>query len=206
MKKFACTLVTASVLTSGFAFAQTAKQALADNQMDRVTAGSSVAVDNSSVTSTNIGATVLSGSALSGAAAGNIVNSSDGLASNSINANVVGLVGGTGNQNAGVNQINVTKQSETSDAQAQVTADITLPNLSFTGNAAATNLAGDGASVQSTTAEVVDLSGSAESNASALNIVNAAGSVVSNSINLNLSGAQAGSSTLNQINVTTQTR
>jgi len=62
--------------------------------MDGVTAGSSIAVDNSSVTSTNVGVTVLSGSPLSGADAGNIVNSSDGLASNSINANVVGLTGG----------------------------------------------------------------------------------------------------------------
>jgi hypothetical protein len=204
MKKFACTLVTASVLTGSFAFAQTAKQALADNQMDRVTAGSSVAVDNSSVTSTNVGATVLGGSSLSGADAGNIVNSSDSLVSNSINANVVGLVGGTGKQNGETNQINVTKQSESSNAQ--IAADITLPSLSFTGNAAATNLAGDSSSVKSTAAEVVDLSGSAESNAAALNIVNAAGSVVSNSINLNLAGAQGAATSLNQINVTTQTR
>lgn len=204
MKKFACTLVTASVLTGSFAFAQTVKQALPDSQMDRVTAGSSVAVDNSSVTSTNVGATILGGSSLSGADAGNIVNSTDGLVSNSINANVVGLVGGTGQQNGETNQINVTKQSDS--ANAQITADITLPSLSFTGNAAATTLAGDSSSVQSTAAEVVDLSGSAESNAAALNIVNAAGSVVSNSINLNLAGAQGAATSLNQVNVTTQTR
>ncbi len=204
MKKFACTLVTASVLTSGFAFAQTAKQALPDSQMDSVTAGSSIAVGSASVTSTTVGATVLGGSSLSGADAGNIVNSSDSLVSNNINANVVGLVGGSGNQNGEINQINVTKQSDSSDAQ--IAADITLPSVSLTGNASATNIAADDAHVNSTAVEVVDLSGSAESNAAALNIVNAAGSVVSNGINLNLAGAQGAFTSLNQINVTTQTR
>lgn len=204
MKKFACTLVTASVLTSGFAFAQTAKQALADNQMDRVTAGSSIAVGSASVTSTTVGATVLSGSSLSGTDAVNIVNSSDSLVSNNLNANVVGLEGGSGQQNGETNQINITKQND--NAEAQISADITTPNVSLTGAASATNIAADDAHVNSTSVEAVDLSGSAESNAAALNIVNAAGSVVSNGININLAGAQGSLSSVNQINVTTQTR
>ena len=86
MNKLVCTLVTASVLVSGAAYGQNKSktaQPLRDNQMDKVTAGSSdpssgaagsIAANNSTVNTTTTGAVNLSGSALMGAAGVNIVH------------------------------------------------------------------------------------------------------------------------------------
>lgn len=71
-------------------------------------------------------------------------------------------------------------------------------------NAAATNIAVDGSTVNSTNNYSVTLAGSAEQNAKALNIVNAAGGMVANGLNIAHSANMNAMPTLNQVNSISQ--
>jgi hypothetical protein len=66
-------------------------------------------------------------------------------------------------------------------------------------DAAATNIAVDGSTINTTTTYAVTLAGTAEENAKALNIVNAAGGLVANGLNI------AHSTNINAIPTLTQT-
>src|SRR5271170_2024599 len=123
MNKMVCTLVTASVLVSGYVYGQNAtkpapakqtKQQLRDAQMDKVTAAgeenSSIAANNSAVTTSATGTVGLAGSALMGASGVNIVSESDALVSGGVN---VYDESGTGTT---VNQSNVITQTEADQA------------------------------------------------------------------------------------------
>jgi hypothetical protein len=212
MNKFVCTLITASVLVSGSAFAQgkakpaTDTQPLRDSQMDGVTAGSAIAVANATITSSDTGSVSLSGSALSGASGVNIVNSSNSLVANGVNIYDSSLTNQDSNQGAEVNQVNIAKQSEGTNAKVAIKAKVVPLGLDATANASATNIAADNASVDANTNYSVALAGSAEQNATALNIVNSAGGMVSNGVNIAHSTNMNAIPTLNQVNVTTQSR
>ncbi|HEY4050756.1 MAG TPA: hypothetical protein VGM27_28145 [Acidobacteriaceae bacterium] len=210
MNKLVRTLVTASVLVSGSAFAQdqakhaSDKQPLRDSQMDSVTAGSAIAIDAASVTTTDTGSVNLSGTALSGASSVNIVNSSNSLVANGVNIYDSSLTSQDTNSGATVNQININKQKEKNNANVAVAATVTP--IAFAAEATATNIAALNGTINTNTNNSVDLSGAAEQNASALNIVNSAGGMVANGVNVARSANINSMPTLNQVNLTTQTR
>jgi hypothetical protein len=214
MNKLVCTLVTASVLVSGSAFAQdqakhaSDKQPLRDSQMDGVTAGSAIAVDAAAVTTTDTGSVNLSGTALSGASSVNIVNSSNSLVANGVNVYDSSLTSQDTNTGATVNQTNITKQKERNNANVAIAAklDVTPLQIAFAADATATNIAAANATINTNTNNSVALSGAAEQNASALNIVNSAGGMVANGVNIARSANMNSMPTLNQVNFTTQTR
>jgi hypothetical protein len=220
MNKLVHIVVVASVLVSGgIAFGQdrtqstTDKHLLQDSQMDDVTAGSAVAVYGSSVTTSNSAAVSLSGSALSGASGVNIVNESNSLVANGVNVYDSSLTTPTSTSGAAVNQVNTTKQTEGVNANVYVPLFVTAnlgccsaEVLAFTADVTATNIAADGSSVDTASSNSVDLAGSAEQNAAALNIVNAAGGLVSNGVNIAHSSNMNAIPTLNQVNVTSQSR
>jgi hypothetical protein len=205
MNKLVCTLVTAGVLvSSAFAQNKTTKQSLPDSQMDGVTAGSAVAVANAAVTSSDTGSVNLSGAALSGASAVNIVNSSDSLVANGVNVYDSSLTTQDSNKGATVNQLNVVKQTEATNATVAIKAKVVPLGLAATATATATNIAADSAKINTTNNDNVALAGTAEQNASALNIVNSAGGMVSNGVNIARSANMNAIPTLNQVNITSQ--
>src|SRR5580704_7376271 len=124
MNKMVCTLVTASVLVSGYVYGQNTtnktapakqtKQQLRDTQMDNVTAAgeenSSIAANNSSVTTNATGTVGLSGSALMGASGINLITESDALVAGGVN---VYDESGTGTT---VTQTNAISQTEADQA------------------------------------------------------------------------------------------
>ncbi|WP_213803461.1 hypothetical protein [Granulicella sp. dw_53] len=207
MNKVVCTLVTASVLVSGSAFAQDktkhSAQPLRDTQMDNVTAGSAIAVDNASVTTTNAGSVNLSGSALASATGVNIVNSSDSLVGSGVNVYANDLTTQASNGGAPVNQVNAVVQTQKTDAAVVVAARLD-DVLEATAAARATNIAAAGASVDTTNNYSVNLSGASEQDAKGINIVNAAGGTVANGVNIAASTNVNATPTLNQINFVAQ--
>jgi hypothetical protein len=212
MNKLVCTLVAASVLVNGSAFAQSNakpaadKQPLRDSQMDGVTAGSAIAIDNASVTSTDAGSVSLSGMSLSGATAVNIVTSSNSLVANGVNIYDSSLTTQDSNGGATVNQVNDVKQTEGTNATVVIAANVVPLGLTAAAQAIATNIAADNGQISTNTTNSVDLSGSAEQNATALNIVNSAGGMVSNGVNIAHSANMNAMPTLNQVNVISQSR
>ena len=72
------------------------------------------------------------------------------------------------------------------------------------GPVTAENIAVDGSTLTATNNYSVDLSGSAEQNAKALDIVNAAGSMVSNGVNIARTTNISSSPVLNQVNTISQ--
>ena len=205
MNKLVCTLVTAGVLiSSAFAQSKTTKQSLPDSQMDGVTAGSAIAVANAAVTSSDTGSVDLNGAALSGASAVNIVNSSDSLVANGVNVYDSSLTTQDSNKGATVNQVNVVKQTEATNASVAIKAKVVPLGLAATAAATATNIAADSAKINTTNNDSVALAGTAEQNASALNIVNSAGGMVSNGVNIARSANMNAIPTLNQVNITSQ--
>jgi hypothetical protein len=90
----------------------------------------------------------------------------------------------------------VKNTSVVKDVQGAVTLD----------DAAATNIAVDGSTINTTTTYAVSLSGTAEENAKALNIVNAAGGLVANGLNIAHSTNINAMPTLTQTNSITQTK
>jgi hypothetical protein len=207
MNKLVCTLVTAGVLvSSAFAQNKTTKQSLPDSQMDGVTAGSAIAVANAAVTSSDTGSVNLNGAALSGASAVNIVNSSDSLVANGVNVYDSSLTTQDSIKGATVNQVNIAKQTEATNATVAIKAKVVPLGLAATATATATNVAADGAQISATNNDSVALAGMAEQNASALNIVNSAGGMVSNGVNIARSANVNAIPTLNQVNITSQSR
>lgn len=216
MNKLAHRLLIASILVSGVtAFGQEkVKHVLQESQMDGLTAGSAIAVDAANITSNDSAAVNLSGSALSGASAVNIVNSSNSLVANGVNVYDSSLSTQDSTSGAAVNQMNTTKQAEGVNANVNVPtfsadnigSDGSETTLTFTAAATATNIAAAGSSVSTTSNYSVELAGSAEQNASALNILNAAGGLVSNGINIAHSSNINAIPTLNQVNVISQSR
>src|SRR5260370_1203678 len=179
MNKLVCTLVTAGVLvSSAFAQDKTTKQPLRDSQMDGVTAGSAIAIDNAAVTSSNTGSVNLSGSALSGASAINIVSSSDSLVANGVNIYDSSLTSQDSNKGTTVNQMNTVQQTEGTNATVAIAANVVPLGLAATASATATNIAADSGQISTNTNDSVALAASAEQNASALNNVNAASAIV----------------------------
>jgi hypothetical protein len=172
--------------------------------MDSVTAGSAIAIDAASVTTTDTGSVNLSGTALSGASSVNIVNSSNSLVANGVNIYDSSLTSQDTNSGATVNQININKQKEKNNANVAVAATVTP--IAFAAEATATNIAALNGTINTNTNNSVDLSGAAEQNASALNIVNSAGGMVANGVNVARSANINSMPTLNQVNLTTQTR
>ena len=205
MNKLVCTLVTAGVLvSSAFAQDKTTKQPLRDSQMDGVTAGSAIAIDNAAVTSSNTGSVNLSGSALSGASAINIVSSSDSLVANGVNIYDSSLTSQDSNKGTTVNQMNTVQQTEGTNATVAIAANVVPLGLAATASATATNIAADNGQISTNTNDSVALAGSAEQNASALNIVNAAGGMVANGLNIAHSTNMNAMPTLNQVNSISQ--
>jgi hypothetical protein len=207
MNKLVCTFVAAGILV-GSAFAQnkTTKQPLRDSQMDGVTAGSSIAIADAAVTTTDTGSVSLSGGALSGATGVNIVNSSDSLVANGVNVYDSSLTNQDSNKGATVNQMNAIKQTQATNATVAIKAKVVPLGLAATATATATNIAADGAKIKTNNNDSVALAGTAEQNATALNIVNSAGGMVSNGVNIAHSANMNAIPTLNQVNVTSQSR
>jgi hypothetical protein len=201
MNRVVYTLLAASTLISSAAFAQSAKHVLADSQMDRVTAGSAIAIDDASVTTSNTGSVSLSGSSLSGASGLNIVSSSNSLVANNANIAVA-----SADKGQPVNQINISKQTEGSNAQVALAVQVPIDSVDIAAAAQAkvTDVAADNGKISTTNNYSVDLSGAAEQNATALNIVNAAGGLVTNNVNIAVAQNTTSAPTLNQVNVSVQ--
>jgi len=203
MNKVVYSLVTASLLVAGSAaFGQQTKQSLRDNQMDSVTAGSAIAFDRASVTSQDSGSVSLSGSALSDASGVNIVSESNSLVANGVN--IADTDSQTGREpNGKLIQVNDTQQTEADNAKIALT--IASPN-GVAAKVMATNIAAGHAHVNTTNDYSVDLAGSAEEDANAVNIVNAAGGMVSNGVNIAHTSNVSVLPTLTQVNYTSQSR
>jgi hypothetical protein len=168
--------------------------------------GSGIAIDSAAVATTNTGAVNLSGGALSDAAGINIVNSTDSAVANGVNVYDSSLTNQASNSGSSVTQNNTIDQNEKTNATVQVAAAIAPLDLQFAATAQATNIAADSAKINNNSNYSVDLAGTAEQNATALNLVNSAGSIVSNGINIAHSTNIGSIPTLNQVNSISQVR
>lgn len=200
MKNVSTTLVL--VLLVGVAtLAYGKSKPLADQQLDRISAGSAIADGESSASDSRDFQVELSGSALSEASGVNIVN-----AANSTVANAVNIFSGDHLANVAFNQLNtITQKGIPCDCDPGAVLALTFTTTEFefdiaTGNA----IALDGSSASSKTSESLELEGSSESEAKAVNIVNAVGSLVANAVNI-ASTSTAGNVAFNQVNTITQT-
>jgi hypothetical protein len=173
---------------------------LADKQLDRISAGSAIADGESTATDSRDFQVELGGSALSGASGVNIVNAADSTVANAVNT-------WSGDHLADVEfeQTNTITQKEVPcDCDPGAVAAITATKGEFEADLAIGNaVALDGSMARSKTEESVELDGSAESNAKAINIVNAVGSLVANAVNV-ANTSTAGSVSFSQTNVITQ--
>lgn len=174
---------------------------LADKQLDRISAGSAIADGESTATDNRDFEVELGGSSLSGASGVNIVNAANSTVGNAVNT-------WSGDHLADVRfaQSNaITQNKIPCDCSPGEVIAATLTATEREADAAAANaIALDGSRATSNTEESVELEGSSESNAKAVNIVNAAGSLVANGLNV-ASTSTAGTVTFTQTNVITQT-
>jgi hypothetical protein len=92
------------------------------------------------------------------------------------------------------NSSDVSSDHVTNDIQGAVSFD----------SAAAQNIAVDGSTLTATNTSSIDLSGTAEQNATAINLVNAAGSMVANGVNIARTTNMNSTPTLNQVNMISQ--
>jgi hypothetical protein len=201
MKKLSTILVVVLLVgVSTLAYGQS--KPLADKQLDRISAGSAIADGESTASDSRDFQVELSGSALSGASAVNIVNAADSTVADAVNT-----WSGDKLNNAAVAQSNVITQkgipNDGSSDGAVVAATATAAETEAD-VAAGTAIALDGSSASSKAEESVELSGSAEANASAVNIVNASGSIVANAVNV-ASSTNLANIALAQANVISQT-
>ena len=162
---------------------------LADKQLDRISAGSAIAVAGSTATDNRDFEVELGGSSLSGASGVNIVN-----AANSTVGNGVNTWSGDHLANVVFAQLNNITQNKIPCDCSPGENDVIVANA----------IALSGSMAESETQESVELQGSAESDAKAINIVNAAGSLVANGVNV-ASTSTAGTVTFMQTNIITQT-
>lgn len=219
MNKFSVTLVFALLICLS-ALAYGTSKPLADKQMDQISAGSAIANGESTATDSRNFEVDLGGTSLSGGSAINIVNAANSTVANGVNVwtgdqtnqgdqkdHAPVTASQEGNSRSSVLQTNTITQAGvpcdcgTAGKVAAATAtrggeiEIDLA----TGNA----IALDGSTATNKLDESVELSGSAESNAHAINIVNAVGSIVGNGVNV-ASSMNLSSVSLNQVNVITQ--
>jgi len=218
MNRFSITLVfTLFICLSALAYGKS--KPLADKQMDQISAGSAIADGESTATDSRNFSVQLGGSALNGASAINIVNASDSTVANGVNV-WSGDQGDQKDHSADMNTSSKDGNSRTTVGQANEIAQAGVPcDCGKPGAVAAATadkggeieidlaignaIALDGSTATSKTEESVDLSGSAEANAHAINIVNASGSLVANGVNV-ASSANLNSVTLTQTNVIAQ--
>lgn len=200
MKKFSATLVFTLIIGVA-ALAYGKSKPLADQQMDRISAGSAVADGESTATDSRSFDVSVGGSSLSGAGAVDIVNSADSTVANGVNTWAgKNMNNGTVTQTNTITQTGVPCDCGTPGADVGVTQ---TKDEVETDSASANAIALDGSTATDKTEESVDLSGSAEANANAVNIVNAAGSIVGNGVNV-ASSTNMNNVTLIQANVITQ--
>jgi len=199
VRKLSHTLVLV-LLVGVAALAYGKSKPLADKQLDRISAGSAIADGESTATDSRDFQVELGGSSLSGASGVNIVN-----AANSTIADAVNTWSGDHLANVTFAQSNVITQTGTPcDCSPGAVAAMTFTANEFEADAATANaIALDGSTATSKTEESVELDGSAESNAKAINIVNAVGSLVANAVNV-AATSTAGNVTFAQANVITQ--
>ena len=175
---------------------------LADQQLDRISAGSAIANGESTATDSRSFDVDLDGSSLNGASAVNIVNAADSTVGNGVN-----VWSGDHLNNATVVQTNAITQTGVPcdcGTPAAVVATTATPNEHEADVATANAIALDGSTATNKIEESVELSGSSEANAKAVNIVNAAGSLVGNGVNV-ASSTNMNNLTLTQVNVIVQT-
>jgi hypothetical protein len=176
---------------SALAYGQSKR--LGDKQLDQISAGSAIANGESSASDSREFEVSLSGSAQNGASAVNIVNAADSTVANGVNAWSGDKLG-----NAAVAQDNTIAQKGvpndgSSDGAIAATSTSAPEGETEADRVNGTAIALDGSKATSKTEMSVELSGSAEANASAVNIVNASGSIVANGVNI------ASSTNLNNI-------
>jgi hypothetical protein len=195
-----CTFVAVSFLISISAFAQSKAKPLGDSELDRITAGGSVALTGGMVT-TDVASTIeLSNHAQEVATAMNVQNLSDSVAAGGVNVWSGNLLADTDNGFADVVQRNTIMQDGSRSATVSV----------FTGEVRFNGITGDeiavgGGSVDVFTTSDVSLSNNAQADIQAMNIVNAATSIISNGINVASAGRNS-SPLLTQVNTITQSR
>jgi len=200
MKKLSGIFV-CSLLVGISALAYGKSKPLADKQMDQISAGSAIADGESNASSSRSFSVALDGSALSGASSLNIVNAANSTVANGVNTwNGDTLHDATAAQANIITQTGVPCDCGTPGATVSATAtrDEIEADLS-TANA----IALDGSTASDSMSESVNLSGSAESNAHAINIVNAVGSLVANGVNV-ASSTNMNDAALAQVNVIVQ--
>lgn len=200
MKKLSATLVFTLIIGVA-ALAYGKSKPLADQQMDRISAGSAVADGESTATDSRSFDVTVGGSSLSGASAVDIVNSADSTVANGVNTWAgKNMNNGTVTQTNTITQTGVPCDCGTPGTDVAVTQ---TKDETETDSVSANAIALDGSTATDKTEESVNLSGSAEANANAVNIVNAAGSIVGNGVNV-ASSTNMNNVTLLQANVISQ--
>jgi hypothetical protein len=200
MKKVPATLVFTLIIgVSALAYGKS--KPLADQQMARISAGTAVADGESTATDSHSYEVELSGSSLNGASGVNIVSAADSTVANGVNAWHADKL-----HDAAVAQTNnITQRGVPCDCgtPGAVMSRTTTGYETETDAAAADAIALDGSRASNRVEESVELSGSSEANAKAVNIVNAAGSLVANGVNV-ASSTNLNTIALAQSNVITQ--
>lgn len=201
MKRLSRTFVLV-LLVGVAALAYGTSKPLADKQLDRISAGSAVANGESTATDSRDFQVELGGMALSGASANNIVNAADSTVANAFNVwSSDKLNDAAVAQTNTITQTGVPCDCGTPGAVVAATATATEIEADV---ATANAIALDGSTATDKIEESVELSGSAEANAKAVNIVNAAGSLVANAVNA-VSSTNLHNLALAQANVIVQT-
>ncbi len=209
------TFVVVLVFCCVAALASSKSKPLADSQMDQISAGSAIATGESTATDTNTAKVELEGSALHGASSLNIVNAADSTVGNGVNV-WSGDTQADDHGNAPTGNSFEKKGREGEEVkQTNIVVQKGIPCACKAGEArnenedseswAEGNAIAFGESHATNKSEFsVELSGSAESDAKALNIVNAAGSIVGNGVNIASSNNSQNLGSLTQLNVIVQ--
>lgn len=217
MKRLSATLVFTLIIGVA-ALAYGKGKPLADQQMDRISAGSAIADGESNASDTREFEVELSGSALNGASAVNIVNAANSTVANGVNVWSAGshddssVMDTSPKQEEGNGGTAIVLQTNTitqtgvpcdCGSPGEVTATTVTKDETEVDTASGNAIALDGSTASNKVEESIGLSGSAEANAKAVNIVNAAGSLVANGVNV-ASSDHLSSLILTQVNVITQ--
>jgi hypothetical protein len=199
MKKVSATLVFTLIIGVA-ALAYGKSKPLADQQMDRISAGSAVANGESTASDSHSYEVELSDHALDWASGVNIVNAADSTVGNGVNAFNADKL-----HDAAVAQSNsITQRGVPCDCAPGADVAMTRTLVEAEADVAVGDaIALDGSRASNSVDESVELSDSAEAHAKAANIVNAAGSLVANGVNA-ASATNLNNIALAQSNVITQ--
>ena len=199
MKKVSAALVFTLIIGVA-ALAYGKSKPLADQQMDRISAGTAIADGESTASDSHSFEVELSDHALDHATGVNIVNAADSAVADGVNA-----VREDKLHDALVRQDNsITERGVPCDCgPGEVLARTASVFETETDEAIGSAIALDGSRASDRTDESVELSGSAEAAARAVNIVNAAGSLVGNGVNV-ASSTNLNNATIGQQNMITQ--